>query len=51
MKVHCDFGVLVLFLIYEIILVVCDFRRTIRACGCLLLLFMRFGCLYLAVGY
>jgi hypothetical protein len=24
-------------------LVVCDFCRTIRACGCLLLLFMRFG--------
>jgi hypothetical protein len=33
MKVHCDFGMLVFFLVYEIILVVCGFSRTIRACG------------------
>jgi hypothetical protein len=36
MKVCSDFGILVFFLVYEIILVVCVFCTTIRACGCLL---------------
>jgi hypothetical protein len=36
MKVCCDFGVLVFFLVYKIILVVCDFCRIIKARACLL---------------
>jgi hypothetical protein len=36
MKVCDDFGVLVFFLVYEIILMVCSFCRTIRACDCVL---------------
>jgi hypothetical protein len=40
--------VLAFFLVYEIILVVYDFCRTIRAYGCLVFLFMKFGCLCLA---
>jgi hypothetical protein len=29
------------FIVYEDYFIVCGFSRTIRACGCLLLLFMR----------
>jgi hypothetical protein len=43
MKVRCDFGVLSFFLVYESYFGVCGFCRTIRACGYLRLLLMRFG--------
>jgi hypothetical protein len=43
------FGVFILFCCWWPYFVVCGHGRTIRACGCLLLLFMDiFGCLYLA---
>jgi hypothetical protein len=46
------FKVFNLFCCWRRYFVVCGFYRTVRACGCLLFLFMRFfGCLCLAIGH